>query len=613
MTAPAPAPSASDPLRGERFGKYVLLKRLAVGGMAEVHLARLEGEAGFQKLMVIKQVLPQLADDANFVEMFLDEARLAARLSHPNIAHTFDLGQADGRYYLAMEYVPGETMSAVLQRAQETHRPFPLACGLRAVIQLLEALDYAHTLADDDGRPLGIVHRDVSPSNLMLTYHGGVKLLDFGIARAATRHHRTQAGVIKGKFGYIAPEYARTMTLDARADLYAAGAILYLLATGRPVLEEPPTADPAKKVAALLEAKVVPPREVNPALSEELEGLILRALAREPRERFPAASEMLAAIERFATAAGWYAGARELATCVRELFPERSGLVRATELNSDARVVAELLQTLGDAAPPRPPRTVDPVHEPDSPNGVPSVVVSPAITEARAPPDVPAPPGVTSYDRPGVADLGGHRPAAGRPTRAGAGRHLSRRALSILGGLMAAGLGVGVVTGWVLRSSDSGRPPAAARPRPAPFESSPASSSVPRTTPVAERPDSASPAATPAAGGNRAGAAPPQGPNELDPRSALPTVEPTTPPAAGPPRPAKPARTGWMVLYTEPWATVTWEGGRLGVTPLRAELPEGTHPIVLVSPGGVRRTVTVTIRPGRETRRVVRLPVDTWR
>ena len=177
---------------GERLGKYELIKRLGQGGMAEVFLAHTESIAGFKKQVVIKRVLPDLQGDSEFIEMFFDEARLAARLSHPNICQVFDLGEADGTPYIAMEYVPGLSVNALLGELAETRNRMPVAAVLRVMSQLLEALHYAHSLTDENARPLGIIHRDVTPSNVMLTPQGSVKLLDFGIARAVNRRSRTR-------------------------------------------------------------------------------------------------------------------------------------------------------------------------------------------------------------------------------------------------------------------------------------------------------------------------------------------------------------------------------------------------------------------------------------
>jgi serine/threonine-protein kinase len=335
-------------LRAEAFGKYVLLSRLAVGGMAEVYLARLEGVAGFQKPVVLKQVLPHLAGDPQFIEMFLDEARLAARLSHPNIAEAFELGQEQGRYYIAMEYVEGETVTAVHGRAQREGREFPLQCTLRVVLELLEALQYAHGLAGEDGRRLHVVHRDVSPSNVMVTYHGGVKLLDFGIARAATRNHRTGLGIIRGKHGYMAPEQCHAgARIDHRADLFATGAVLYALATGRPAFFGTRSQPVLETVRQMQEARFPPPRSVRPELSAELEDIIMRAMARLPRDRYQDARTMAKDLERFAAAEGIFPSGRPLGQFVRGLFPEKAPLAHAPQ-PPDAKTLVELIEQVGD-------------------------------------------------------------------------------------------------------------------------------------------------------------------------------------------------------------------------------------------------------------------------
>jgi serine/threonine protein kinase len=314
----------SDVIAGEPFGKYVLVKRIAMGGMAEVCLARLQGTAGFNKLVVIKQVLPSFAESPQFVEMFLDEGRLAARLSHPNIAQTFELGEEAGRHYIAMEYVSGESLYAILKRCRELSMMLPLAAVLRVEMQLLEALDYAHNVTDDAGAPLHVVHRDITPSNVMVTHQGAIKLLDFGIARAATQVHRTEAGRVKGKGGYMAPEQCRSSKVDHRADIYGAGAILYLMATGMKPFEHLPVGtDLMGQMNATMEGSFLKPREVKKDLDARLEAIIVKAMALKPDDRYQSAGEMLDALEHFASAASVLPSPRELGELVKKFFPPR--------------------------------------------------------------------------------------------------------------------------------------------------------------------------------------------------------------------------------------------------------------------------------------------------
>ncbi len=265
----------------ETFGKYELVRPLAQGGMAELFIARQSGPAGFEKQVVIKRVLPHLAANKDFVEMFLDEARLAARLSHPNIVQVFDFGEADGRYFLAMEYLVGEDLAAVQCALGHQRRGMPGPIAALVLSSACEALHYAHTFADETGAPLKIVHRDVSPTNVFVTYQGQVKVLDFGIAKAEGKLVHTQSGVLKGKFLYMSPEHITGEALDARSDVFALGAVLHELLTGRPVFER---ATSLASLRAITDEPIPAPSEVVHDVAPELsENRRARARAR-PRE-----------------------------------------------------------------------------------------------------------------------------------------------------------------------------------------------------------------------------------------------------------------------------------------------------------------------------------------
>src|SRR5581483_4672453 len=258
--------------------------------MAEVFLAESGGAAGFQKQLVIKRVLPHLKDDPTFRELFLDEARLAARLVHPSIAQTLQLGDADGAFFIAMEHVPGVTVTKLVRALQAAKRPFPLGAALRVASQLCEALDYAHKLTDELGNPLRIVHRDVSPSNVMVTPQGAVKLLDFGIARAASHQHQTRIGHTRGKVRYMAPEQARGETLDGRADVFAVGAVLFHMMTGHtPYAERESTRDELLDVIA---GKRLKASAFGVQLLPELDRILDKAMAFKRTDRYATANEM---------------------------------------------------------------------------------------------------------------------------------------------------------------------------------------------------------------------------------------------------------------------------------------------------------------------------------
>lgn len=277
-----------------RFGRYVLLDRLAIGGMAELFLAKAVGEAGFEKVCVIKRVLPHLASDPQFVQMFLDEAKLAARLNHPNIVQIFDFGRIEADYFLAMEYLAGEDGSAIVERRAALGRPVPIEVAVTLVAEAAAALAYAHELTGDDGHPLGIVHRDVSPSNLFVSYEGTIKLLDFGIARAETRGHRTKTGTIKGKTPYIAPELLLGGTVDRRADVWSLGLCLHELLTGQRIFAR--DLEP-KTILAVCRGPIPPASALRHDIPIELDAIIERALSRDLQQRWPDADALRRALD----------------------------------------------------------------------------------------------------------------------------------------------------------------------------------------------------------------------------------------------------------------------------------------------------------------------------
>ncbi|HEX4460669.1 MAG TPA: serine/threonine-protein kinase, partial [Polyangia bacterium] len=217
----------------QRLGDYEILKRLAVGGMAEIFLARVRKLTGFQKMVVIKRILPQLAQNTDFVEMFLDEARIAATLEHPHIVQTYDVGMIDDSYYIAMEYLHGEDVRSIMRAVNTRLQAPPIEQALHIIISAAAGLHYAHEKVGFDGAPLDIVHRDVSPQNLIVTYEGSVKLLDFGIAKASNRLRETRVGTLKGKVPYMSPEQCRSEQLDRRSDIYSLGILMWELTLSR--------------------------------------------------------------------------------------------------------------------------------------------------------------------------------------------------------------------------------------------------------------------------------------------------------------------------------------------------------------------------------------------
>ena len=283
--------------RLERFGKYELIERIAKGGMGETYLAELQAVAGVTKRVVIKKMLPQVAEDAALVEAFVQEARITAGLSHGNIAQVFDFGEIDGEYFLAMEYVRGRSLLDVLgglPRAGYPNLPYPVTAYV--VIELLKALHYAHTRTDPDGRPLNIVHRDISHDNVLISYEGDVKLVDFGVAKSAAKGRaETEPGLVKGKYRYLSPEQAQAKPLDARSDLFSVGIVLYELLAGAS-----PFAGRGQRVMTqIVSGEISPLRVRAPDVPEALVDVTMRALERDKELRPGSAREMQEALSRW--------------------------------------------------------------------------------------------------------------------------------------------------------------------------------------------------------------------------------------------------------------------------------------------------------------------------
>jgi len=278
------------------FGpRYVLVDRIGVGGMAEIFLARGKTQSGVGRLAVVKLVLPKFAQDERFSSMLVQEAKLAAQLSHGNVVQTFDLGREDGRLYIAMEYVEGFDLNELLKRCSKAKVALPFEFALLIVRETLQALDYAHRKKDSDGKPLGVVHRDVSPSNVLISFEGEVKLCDFGIARALnTRESASEA--IEGKANYMAPEHARGDTVDARADVFSASVILWELIAGRRMYRPTPGVD-LLALARAGEAPELPAKEL-PGF-DRLRAIVRRGLAKAPGDRYPTALAMLRELDDY--------------------------------------------------------------------------------------------------------------------------------------------------------------------------------------------------------------------------------------------------------------------------------------------------------------------------
>jgi serine/threonine protein kinase len=298
------------------FGKYLLLERINVGGMAEIFLARSRGVHGFKRILAIKKILPTMAEDEEFIAMFVDEARIAAELSHAGIVQIFELGKFEDDYYIAMEFVHGKDMRFIQERLARERIPIPVALASWVILKICEALDYAHTKRDPSGRPLGIIHRDVSPQNVIISYEGEVKICDFGIAKAANRSQKTQAGVLKGKFGYMSPEQVRGLPLDGRSDIFTVGTLFYEMVTLERLFVGESDFSTLEKVR---NADVVPPSTYNRDVPEELEEIILRALSKEVEDRFQSTAEFGEAVQTFMLN-NEMSSARELSAFMKDKF-----------------------------------------------------------------------------------------------------------------------------------------------------------------------------------------------------------------------------------------------------------------------------------------------------
>jgi serine/threonine protein kinase len=281
-----------------RFGKYTLIRRLATGGMAELFLAIQKSVAGFEKLIVIKRILPAMNQDRAFIEMLMHEARIAATLSHPNIVQIFDVGTVDGTYFIAMEHVHGEDLRSIVRQMKNRNVvEFPLEHALSIVLGMCAGLAYAHDRRDLDGTALNIVHRDISPQNVVITFTGDVKVVDFGIAKSDARlHENTRSGKLKGKIPYMSPEQARGEEVDWRSDIFAAGVMLFELTTGKRLFKG---ASEFETLKLICEREYPLPSQVRLGYPRELESIVMRALARDRAQRWQSAREMQAALEEF--------------------------------------------------------------------------------------------------------------------------------------------------------------------------------------------------------------------------------------------------------------------------------------------------------------------------
>jgi serine/threonine-protein kinase len=562
-------PESLVPVEGaeRHFGPYLLRYEIASGGMATVYLARARGPAGFDRATALKRIHPHLAKRRDFVEMFLDEARLAARITHPNVCSVFDFGEVEGTYFIAMEYLVGQPLAAIVRAIQERR---DLASSTRwrvlaarIVADACEGLHAAHELRDDSGRPLGVVHRDVSPHNVFVTYDGAVKVVDFGVAWAEGRLHHTQTGALKGKLGYMSPEQVRGLAIDRRLDVWSLGVCLWELLTVRRLFAKKQEVD---MLQAVMHEAIVPPSALEHGIPAALDAIVMRALDRDVERRYPTARAMARELNAFVSSSGVSAGLADLSELMEELWGEE----RATKLG----VVASVLGSGSDSLPARAEATHT-TARPRAPAAPAEIEIDAGEGERdaeRRDADVKSRDADVGQRDAGGSDAAetdaGPRPAP--PARArwrGPAAAIAAAAASVAA--IAAGVYSGAAgTGAAPEPAQiaSGEPPAA-EPPPAPVEAP-----APRTE--RSRPRASSTAAA--------------------------VDEAARERARGPGTVNVVARGGWADIYVG--------GENMGRTPRSFQLPAGRHVIELRPQGELpARRAPVTVRAGETSRLVVPL------
>jgi serine/threonine protein kinase len=341
----------SEPIQ---FGKYTLFERIGRGGMADVYKGRVSGPQGFERTFVVKRILPHLSDDATFIKMFVEEAKLSARLAHPNIVQIFELGAVEGEYFISMEYIRGRDLSETMRAIWKTMGPPRPELVAYIGREACRALSYAHSLADERGRPLGMIHRDVSPSNIMMSYEGAVKLLDFGIAKAlGEAPETTKSGTMKGKYAYMAPEQTEGDDVDHRIDIFSCGIVLHEVLTGRRLFKGQ---NDVLTIERVRRCDVPPPSQQNPMVPPELDAIILRALARDRDQRWATAADMADALDDVVHAARFQPS--HLAQLLHDLFPVDGGApAPRLSVNASSQVTSSSMRAPRSATIPPVTRT----------------------------------------------------------------------------------------------------------------------------------------------------------------------------------------------------------------------------------------------------------------
>jgi eukaryotic-like serine/threonine-protein kinase len=595
----------------ETIGRYELLLELGRGGMAVLHLARVQGAGGFSKLFAIKQILPHLAADPPFVDMFLNEARIAARLSHPNLCSVFELGQERGELFLVMEYLDGVPWEALAAAMPRDARGLQLTAGVLA--QACEGLHYAHTFRDADGTAMPIVHRDVSPQNVFVSTDGVCRVLDFGVSKIATDHRRTRTGVLKGKVPYMAPEQLRGEPVDGRADVWAVGVMLWEALVGRRLFDR----DTDFLIYEAITGEAIPSVNAEGArYPDAIDGVIARALARDREARYATARELGRDLQRVAAEPGGAASREQIAGVVGQLCgdqisartraiasavtrhapprpgdPEAPGLGGPEALDDaargrtvasrDAAATLSMAMRKGSIIVERPRRRRWPIVM----LGLAALAAGVAVVTATRGSSEPVR-NVTAS--PGDLAAPSPTPGSAEPARVATAPASATSAVTAPRGRSASTAGTHVSPGTMV----IGR---ATRGRPAPASATPAPAGAPS-------------AASTTGGGS---AVPPGGRTSVDAAivrgagSAAPhpqrdrTARDTT---AGSDRPAASVQPGWYAIDSTPYATIFIDDRKIGDTPLdRISLAAGAHRVRAVLADGRQRTFAIDIAPDRKT------------
>jgi len=551
----------SEPASDRKFGKYELLAHMATGGMADIFLARQTGIAGFEKLLVVKRILTHLAREEFFVKMFLDEARIAARLNHQNVVQTYDLGCENNQYFIAMEYLEGESLAELMRTIFKMGEKIPPYLVAGIMLQTCDGLHHAHSLVGPDGKPMNLVHRDVTPQNIFVLYTGGVKLMDFGIAKATHRSSYTTTGTLKGKFRYMSPEQVKNLPLDARSDIFSSGVVLWEMLTGRRLFHQ---TSELEILTAIAKEDAPPPSSINPQVPWDLDAIALKALNRSRELRYQSAAEMRMDLSQLVKKAKEPCDTVAVGEFVRWLFfdrmVEKQLLVKKAQTRGGdlAESLFGDLETEDSDADTIPPDAADPPSKPH-----------------------PRPEGATPT------------PSPQPPSR---GERWKIFALSAAGTIF---IGLAVV---LLFWKDEQKTEQPYTPLPPPM--------FQHVTPEPPPPARADPIA------------PPELPPLVEPEPVAPSEpeaakkhgikKPRKPRKPKKPRkPRKPAAAkapGKLRLATVPWTEVYWGKKKLGITPLvDIELPPGRHTLRVVNPEkGLQREIVVEIRPEQTTVKRVR-------